>query len=218
MYWFALSVLAAIIASCTIIDRFYVPRLRGWIGEKRVRKIIADSGLAAVHDYYCTDANGVPTQIDHLIHLGESIAVIETKNFRNAVFGSPDDLTWTTGHGPFRRKFQNPLRQNKRHVLTLKSNHPNVEFEPLVCFIGGIFPKGYPPGVVNGDVLRATLSAIPREPRVEKNATDVAWSHIETIRATQTSRERKLHRESLQKRFARQDKQKARNAGVTQTP
>jgi len=73
----------------------YIPELRGWIGEHRVRRLIREAGLPSLHNLYATNEEGVPTQIDHLIKLPDGIAVVETKNFRGSIYGRPYDKTWT---------------------------------------------------------------------------------------------------------------------------
>ncbi|MCC6915193.1 MAG: NERD domain-containing protein [Rhodospirillaceae bacterium] len=181
----------------------YTPELRGWIGERRVRQIIKDAGFPSLHDVYASDGEGIPTQIDHLIKLPDGIAVVETKNFSGSIYGRSHDKTWTSVMGPYRRKFQNPLRQNYRHIATLRALYPDATFIELVCFVGGRFPRGLPDyRVTTGRLLSMALNSLGRlDPNVERNATDDAWSSLVLLAAHQGRAERIAHRASLRARF-----------------
>lgn len=61
------------------------------------------------------------TQIDHVIVSRFGIFVIETKNMKGWIFGNPAHKTWTQQIYRRRHSFQNPLRQNHLHVMTLRS-------------------------------------------------------------------------------------------------
>lgn len=191
---------AAAIVALALVARNIGP-IRGWLGERQVRSGIRESGLRSVHDFYCTDQAGVITQIDHLVHLGEAIAVIETKNISGPIYGRAHDKQWTRGWGKFRLRFQNPLRQNHRHVMTLRERFPGAAFEPLVVFTAGRFPKGRPEGVTTAQTLRAALTYIDRAPHLEKSPTDEAWAQIEFESATQTRLQSNAHRRQLDERF-----------------
>jgi hypothetical protein len=52
------------------------------------------------------------TQIDHVIVSIYGIFVVETKNMRGWIFGSPNQKTWTQKIYKHTSKFQNPLHQN----------------------------------------------------------------------------------------------------------
>ncbi len=59
------------------------------------------------------------TQIDHVIVSKFGVFVIETKNFKGWIFGSPNRKTWTQQLYKRKNKFQNPLHQNYKHTKTL---------------------------------------------------------------------------------------------------
>ena len=48
--------------------------------------------------------------------------VIETKNYSGWIFGKADDAEWTQTFYHKRETFQNPLRQNYRHICALVEN------------------------------------------------------------------------------------------------
>lgn len=182
-----------------ILGRFIAP-IRGYLGERLVRKVIRQLGLDARHNVIVTDAKGIHTEIDHLIRLPAGIVVLETKNYLGAIFGTQDDKTWTVAQGPRRKKIQNPLRQNYRHVATMKEKYPEVDFLNLVCFVSGRFPKGLPSGVTDRRSLAAILKALVAAD-VENPAVETTWRDICDRADAITPEDRRLHIEQLRDRF-----------------
>jgi len=60
------------------------------------------------------------TQIDHLVVSPYGIFVIETKNMKGWIFGQPDHAQWAQVIYQFKRRFQNPIRQNYMHVKAVR--------------------------------------------------------------------------------------------------
>jgi hypothetical protein len=92
------------------------------------------------------------TQIDHVIVSRYGIFVIETKNMKGWIFGSPQQKTWTQKIYRHTSQFQNPLHQNYKHTQTLLSV---LELESdkvfsVVVFVGdSTFKTAMPDNVVN---------------------------------------------------------------------
>ena len=61
----------------------------------------------------------VTTQIDHVVVSRHGVFVIETKNYGGWIFGKPGAKNWTQKFPRRSTTFQNPLRQNDKHVRTL---------------------------------------------------------------------------------------------------
>ena len=78
------------------------------------------------------------TQIDHIIVSIYGIFVVETKNMKGWIFGSPNQKTWTQKIYKHSSKFQNPLHQNYKHVKTLQSllGITDDQIFSLVVFVG----------------------------------------------------------------------------------
>ena len=93
------------------------------------------------------------TQIDHIIVSKYGVFVVETKNMKGWIFGSPNQKTWTQKIYKHSSKFQNPLHQNYKHVKTLESLL-SVEKEQIfsvVVFVGNsIFKTDMPENVTDG--------------------------------------------------------------------
>ena len=93
------------------------------------------------------------TQIDHIIVSEFGVFVVETKNMKGWIFGSPNQKIWTQKIYKYSRRFQNPLRQNYKHVKTLESllglNEQQVH--SVIVFIGdSTFKTEMPENVTYG--------------------------------------------------------------------
>lgn len=78
------------------------------------------------------------TQIDHVIVSKYGVFVVETKNMKGWIFGSPNQATWTQKIYKYSNKFQNPLHQNYKHVKTLASllSLEKEQIFSVVVFVG----------------------------------------------------------------------------------
>lgn len=70
------------------------------------------------NDLIIPDKKG-ETQIDHVVVSKYGIFVIEVKNYNGWIFGNKDDAYWTQVIFKEKHRFQNPLRQNYRHIMAL---------------------------------------------------------------------------------------------------
>ncbi len=61
------------------------------------------------------------TQIDHVLVSEFGVFVVETKNMKGWIFGSPHQGFWTQKIFRSGYKFQNPLHQNYKHAKTLQA-------------------------------------------------------------------------------------------------
>ena len=66
------------------------------------------------------DGSGT-TQIDHVVLARSGVFVIETKNMKGWIFGGEGQSRWTQTLRRYKGQFQNPLRQNHRHVKVIQS-------------------------------------------------------------------------------------------------
>lgn len=129
------------------------PFFKGLAGERRVSRLLRrrlDRGSYQVIDNLLLTANNDTTQIDHVVVSAHGIFVLETKNFRGWIFGSERDRTWTQQIFAFRTRFQNPLRQNWKHLKfleTVTGVGPDKIY-PVVVFAGTAELKTGLPGNV----------------------------------------------------------------------
>lgn len=75
----------------------YLPQLKGYVGERRIQKLLKSLGedVKVYNDLYVPKKNGEMTQIDHVLLLPNGIFVIETKNYTGWIFGSEGQRNWT---------------------------------------------------------------------------------------------------------------------------
>lgn len=105
------------------------------------------------------------TQIDHILIDSKGIFVIETKDYEGWLFGDEHARQWTQVLYGQKRKFQNPLHQNHRHVRAIRcwlDFIPPQQIHAVVVFAGeGRFKSGIPPGVLYKSQINAFLRSFP---------------------------------------------------------
>lgn len=117
------------------------PWFKGFMGEVIVNlaaKIFLDKKQYHLIKNVTLPTEDGTTQIDHIIVSRFGVFVIETKNMKGWIFGSANQPYWTQQIFKHKSKFQNPLRQNYKHVKTLEAA---LEIDPthihsLVVFVG----------------------------------------------------------------------------------
>ena len=101
---------------------------------------------SVLNDLMVCDKRGITTQIDHVVLSQYGIFVVETKCYSGWIFGDERSRVWTQtlscGRGWWayseKYKFQNPIRQNWRHIYVLVEmlNLPKRYFHNVVVFSG----------------------------------------------------------------------------------
>lgn len=83
--------------------------------------------------------DGGTTQIDHVLVSKSGIFVIESKHYRGWIFANASSPTWTQVIFTHKYKFQNPLRQNYKHIKAIQQLLdfvPREHIHSLVVFTG----------------------------------------------------------------------------------
>jgi len=147
LYLMPLIILLAILKS---------PWFKGLIGEFIVNalgKLMLDKNeYHLIKDVTLPIENGT-TQIDHVIVSVYGVFVVETKNIKGWIFGSPNQPLWTQKIYKHSDKFQNPLHQNYKHVKTLEQllGLNDGQVHSLVVFVGdSTFKTAMPENVTYG--------------------------------------------------------------------
>ena len=107
-----------------VIGIFKTPWFKGLLGEALV-KFTARIRLPAetyhsIHNVTLPTPDGT-TQIDHVFVSRFGIFVVETKNMKGWIFGGENQPQWTQKIFNKSFKFQNPLRQNFKHVKAVEA-------------------------------------------------------------------------------------------------
>ncbi len=100
------------------------PWAKGHIGELLVRLFahwqLDKQTYRRLHNVTLNTPDGT-TQIDHVFLSPYGIFVLETKNMSGWIFGSEKQAQWTQKLYKRTFKFQNPLRQNYKHLKALEA-------------------------------------------------------------------------------------------------
>ncbi|MEH8180171.1 NERD domain-containing protein [Aeromonas allosaccharophila] len=152
-FWYLLPLLLI----ATLIK---TPRFKGMIGEAFINlgiRLFLDK-----REYHLLKNVTLPTpqgttQIDQVIVSRFGLFVIETKNIKGGIFGNPAHKSWTQQLYRRRHTFQNPLRQNYLHLMTLKSllGLADHQLHSIIYFIGDCtFKTPMPDNVMNRGLIR----------------------------------------------------------------
>lgn len=136
------------------------------------------------------------TQIDHIIVSKYGIFVVETKNMKGWIFGSPNQKQWTQQIFKHKSKFQNPLHQNYKHIKTLEAClKTNSDFIfSVIIFIGDSTFKTKMPE--NVKFARGGIEYIKSKTDVVFNAEEVV-SVIEQVESGRLERSFKTNRQHV---------------------
>jgi restriction system protein len=184
---------------------------KGRRGEKKVSSGLSRSlngtDYQIIDDVTLSTGNAT-TQIDHLVVSPYGVFVVETKNMSGWIFGGADHAHWTQVLFKLKHKFQNPIKQNYRHVKAVQSlfGLRPYQVHSVVVFIDTcVFKTEMPPGVAKG-VPQLIEFILLREARV---VTDEEIEHlIEDIQAKRLSPGRRTDRAHIRniKKIARNER------------
>lgn len=125
-----------------MFDFFNTPETQGKFGEDLVdivNSIALDKRIYQQLNHVTLPLkNGGSTQLDHVIVSIYGIFVIETKNYRGMIFGSPEQEQWTQATYSGKYRFKNPLKQNAYHIKVLANLLGLAEshFYSVIAFMG----------------------------------------------------------------------------------
>lgn len=113
-------------------------QVKGTVGEvvaTGLATMVLSEEYLVLHDVVIP-AGGGTTQIDQLILSPYGVFVVEVKNYQGWIFGRERDPTWTQRLRGGSYTFQNPLRQNYKHVKALQAltGLPVEKFVSVICF------------------------------------------------------------------------------------
>ena len=180
---------------------------RGKRGEAYIHNVLMQLSdeYTVIDDVILLTEHGT-TQIDHVVVSRYGIFVVETKDYGGWIFGGENRRQWTqsfrTRWGADKYRFQNPIRQNWRHIYTMSDllKMPRRYFFNVVAFCGdGEFMTEMPENVMYSADLARYIRSFDRpllsEAMVEKVCLAIgAWdmslgderkaSHVANLRAS----------------------------------
>ena len=200
------AILAVAILALIAAARLFKPQIKGWLGEFLVHHVLVmclDRNVYRVVSNIMLPTEDGTTQIDHIVVSRYGIFVIETKNYKGWIFGSEDQAQWTQKIFRMTNRFQNPLRQNYKHIKTISelTGIPESYFRTAVVFLGDATFKTdmpasvmYPSGLVR--YIRAQQEAIIQDMQVSEIIAVISeWAGTLSgqVRRTHVSRLRERH-------------------------
>lgn len=123
-----------------LVSAFRLPAIKGKLGElfvaKGLKTNLPSNQYQIINDVTLPLGDGGTTQIDHIVISSFGIFVIETKNMKGWIFGSEKQATWTQTIYRSKQTFQNPLRQNFKHIKVLSDllKLPEDTFNSVIIF------------------------------------------------------------------------------------
>ena len=190
----------------TVLVKMFRPYIKGWFGEMLLHNLLKvkldGEKYHILHNIMLPTEDGATTQIDHIIVSQWGVFVIETKTYSGWIFGDAKSPQWTVTHFRRRDRFQNPLRQNYKHLATLSEclGIPMEYFKTIVAFSGEVtFKTEMPPEVMFIGDVPGYIQRCSQQPIIK---TDQVPEVVEAILAWQQSlsRERKAaHVDNLRK-------------------
>lgn len=158
------------------------------IGESAVRSLLLKTFPHP--EYHLMNNITLPiedgtTQIDHILVSRYGIFVIETKHYTGWIFGDEKSRIWTQIIYNFKSKFQNPIHQNYKHLITIGKILdfiPKDNIHSIVVFTGDArFKTDCPSGVVSIHDLSNYIRKF-EEIVISENRMQFCVGRIETIR------------------------------------
>jgi hypothetical protein len=167
MHWWYLIPLAAVLGYAA---GAYRANQHSNQGEALVRKALIEhlpsDSWHLLNNVTLQLADGT-TQIDHVLVSRYGVFVIETKHYKGWIFGDEGSKVWTQVIYRRKHQFQNPLRQNYRHVKAVQDLFDFLSPQRvigLVVFTGQAeFKSNQPAGVYSLDTLVAHLRSFDQE-------------------------------------------------------
>ena len=150
------GMLAWFIPAILLLSLLKSPLAKGHIGELLVRffayRQLDKCTYRRLHNVTLNTPDGT-TQIDHVFLSPYGIFVLETKNMSGWIFGSEKQAQWTQKLYKRTFKFQNPLRQNYKHLKALEATLgvDPAHLHSVITFVGGsTFKTEVPANVTQG--------------------------------------------------------------------
>lgn len=122
------------LALSAVFFKTYSRNIKGRLGEWALSKILhsrCGKDCAILDDVTLIVADGDTTQIDHIVVTPSCLFVIETKFYKGRIYGKVTDKEWTQKIFKNTYKFQNPFRQNYKHLKVIEALFPDIRLENI---------------------------------------------------------------------------------------
>ena len=147
--------------------------------------------------------NDGSTQVDHILVSKFGVFVIETKDYKGWIFASSEQAKWTQVIFKQKFRFQNPIRQNFRHVRAVQDSLDFLSLSAIrsaVVFTGDAeFKTDVPEGVFSVEGFIEYLQAQTEE-IISLNRVQFCVGRLESERLALTRQTDIEHVRALQRR------------------
>ena len=200
-----LKMLWWVVPIALLIGFFQSPWFKGVLGEALVKfavklRLPADT-YHRIHNVTLATPDGT-TQIDHVFVSRFGIFVVETKNLKGWIFGGENQPQWTQKIFKKSFQFQNPLRQNYKHVKALEAalDVPPEAIHSLIVFVGESTFKSPMPANVTKDGGYISYIKTFRQPVLSEAEVQRTLSQIRSARLEPSRQTNRQHVEQLKAR------------------
>ena len=200
--WIVVGLLLSVLSAI----RIYVFFSKGKIGEllimTRLRKGLPKSEYDILSNIYLPIGEGATTQIDHVVVSRFGVFVVETKNYSGWIFADAASKVWTQTIYNTKNTFQNPIRQNYRHVCAIVDNLglPKEYIRGVVAFTGDCeFKTPMPEGVIYSRKLVDYIKSFNSPILKEREKTEIGLV-LREWDASVTPQQRASHVDNLRQR------------------
>lgn len=189
------------------------PSAKGRSGERSVHTLtsnLLDNAIYRCIDDITLEHQGQTTQIDHVIVSHYGVFVVETKNMSGWIFGDENQAKWTQKIFRKTSRFQNPLRQNYRHVKVLEAllSISITKIHSVIVFVGDSeFKTPMPTNVTHKSGLLAYIHSFTTQVLTTQQVERLV-EKIEQTKLPATKETTRRHVENLRER--------TRNVGIGQ--
>jgi restriction system protein len=202
LWWLLLPLMALLGYS---VRGYHVYRFQNR-GEELVRKSIINqlpsSAWHLLNNVTLKVGDGT-TQIDHILVSRYGVFVMETKHYTGWIFGDAKSKQWTQVIYGTKRRFQNPLHQNYKHLKAVQELLDFLSPEQVVGFVvftgDAKFKTDIPSGVFSLDNVVQHFNALSKEVLTE-NRMQFCVGRLECNRLALTQETDIEHQINLAKR------------------
>lgn len=172
--------------------------------NKAIKRFLPQTEFHLINNVTLVTSDGT-TQIDQIVVSRKGIFVIETKHYSGIIIGTKDTAKWIHITTWDKRQFQNPLRQNHKHVMELIALLPKINknlFHSLIIFSGsGHFKTVMPNNVIKCNQLSAYMRNFDDDLLTDDEVYSII-GRIQFARKAETSQTDLEHLEGLKNRFS----------------
>lgn len=199
------GMLCWIIPAAFLIGLLKSPWAKGHIGELLVRFVahrqLDERTYRRLHNVTLNTPDGT-TQIDHVFLSVYGIFVLETKNMGGWIFGGERQAQWTQRFARRSFKFQNPLRQNYKHLKAMEAalGIAPEHLHSVISFIGGsTFKTEMPANVTQGGGFVRYIHSF-QQPVFTEAEVDAMLKTLQSGRRAPTFATHREHVQNLKRR------------------